>query len=117
MVDRRPERHGRGDGRRRGAARTGSAHRATRLPRRPFDTDHPENPLGDHMTAEQSSRPGPGVRGMRRKAIDTTRLVDTRFLEGREDALPLVFAPAVDNVDLAEWAASHRDEIEAGLDR
>jgi len=64
---------------------------------------------------------GPGARSgalrtMRRKAIDTTRLVDTRFLPGREDALPLVFEPAVEGVDLAEWATGHRDEIEAGLD-
>jgi alpha-ketoglutarate-dependent taurine dioxygenase len=54
---------------------------------------------------------------MRRKAIDTTQLVETQFLPGREDALPVVVKPALDNVDLAEWAASHRDEIEGHLDR
>src|SRR3954467_3417492 len=53
---------------------------------------------------------------MRRKAIDTSRLVETEFLPGREGALPLVFVPVVDNVDLAEWAASQRAEIEGHLD-
>ncbi len=65
-------------------------------------------------TEERSPRP---MRAMRRKAIDTTRLVDTRFMPGLEDSLPLVLVPAVDNVDLAEWASSHRAEIEAHLDR
>jgi alpha-ketoglutarate-dependent taurine dioxygenase len=54
---------------------------------------------------------------MRRKAIDTRRLVETRFLPGREEAMPLVFVPALDDVDLAEWCASHRAEIEGHLDR
>ena len=70
------------------------------------------------MSAEHPpERRGGGLRTMRRKAIDTTRLVTTQFLPGRDDALPLVLVPAVDNVDLAEWAASHRAEIEAHLDR
>src|SRR3954452_7121233 len=57
-----------------------------------------------------------GVRTMRRKAVDTSRLVETQFLPGREGASPLVFVPVVDNVDLAEWAASQRAEIEGHLD-
>jgi alpha-ketoglutarate-dependent taurine dioxygenase len=67
------------------------------------------------MSTDQ--RPARPMRGMRRKAIDTTEIVQTSFLPGREDALPLVIKPAVDNVDLAEWAASHRDEIDGHLDR
>src|SRR3954454_4143136 len=59
--------------------------------------------------------PEQGVRTMRRKAIDTSRLVETQFLPGRDGALPLVFVPVMDNVDLAEWAASHRAEIEGHL--
>lgn len=66
------------------------------------------------MTEQTPARP---VRAMRRKSIDTTTLVDTRFLPGLEDTSPLVLVPAVDNVDLAEWAASHRGEIEGHLDR
>ena len=65
-------------------------------------------------TSESSSRP---MRAMRRKAIDTTRLVETKFMPGLEESLPLVLVPVVENVDLAEWATSHRDEIEAHLDR
>jgi alpha-ketoglutarate-dependent taurine dioxygenase len=67
------------------------------------------------MSTDQ--RPGRPMRAMRRKAIDTTTLVETGFFPGLEDSLPLVLTHAVDNVDLAEWAASHRDEIEGHLDR
>jgi alpha-ketoglutarate-dependent taurine dioxygenase len=65
-------------------------------------------------TDQRSARP---IRGMRRRAIDTSQLVETRFMPGLEDSLPLVLVPGVDNVDVAEWAASHRDEIEGHLDR
>jgi alpha-ketoglutarate-dependent taurine dioxygenase len=67
------------------------------------------------MSTQQ--RPAGPMRGMRRKAIDATRLVETSFLPGREGALPLVLVPAVDNVDLADWASSHRDELEGHIDR
>jgi alpha-ketoglutarate-dependent taurine dioxygenase len=77
-----------------------------------MSTDHPEE-----GAEQQLERPVRGVRTMRRKAIDTTQLVETHFLRGREGALPLVFVPAIDNVDLAEWAASHRAEIESNLDQ
>ncbi|MGH2849849.1 MAG: TauD/TfdA family dioxygenase, partial [Solirubrobacteraceae bacterium] len=54
---------------------------------------------------------------MRRKAVETTNLVETGFLAGHEDSMPLVITPAVDNVDLPQWCASHKDEIDGYLDR
>jgi alpha-ketoglutarate-dependent taurine dioxygenase len=54
---------------------------------------------------------------MRRKAVQTTELVQTGFLPGNEERIPLVMTPAVDNVDLAGWCASHAEEVERYLDR
>ena len=54
---------------------------------------------------------------MRRKAVATTELVQTGFLPGHEEELPLVIRPAVDNVDLAEWCSAHTDDLERYLDR
>ena len=65
-------------------------------------------------TRERPSRP---MRGMRRKTIDASHLVETSFLPGHENGLPLVLVPAVENVDLAEWALSHRDELEGYINR
>jgi alpha-ketoglutarate-dependent taurine dioxygenase len=62
----------------------------------------------------RASRP---MRGVRRKAIDTTNVVETGFAPGLEESLPLIIKPTVENVDLAEWAAGHRDEIERHLGR
>jgi alpha-ketoglutarate-dependent taurine dioxygenase len=69
------------------------------------------------MSAQQgtSSAPG-GLRGMRRKAVQTTDLAHTGFLPGNEDRLPLVITPAVENVDLAAWCSSHIDDVESHLD-
>jgi alpha-ketoglutarate-dependent taurine dioxygenase len=47
---------------------------------------------------------------MRRKAVDVTKLVETSVIDG--NPLPLMVRPAMEGVDLAEWAASHRDEVE-----
>jgi alpha-ketoglutarate-dependent taurine dioxygenase len=58
-----------------------------------------------------------GLRGMRRKAVQTTELTQLGFLPGNEEHLPLVITPAVDNVDLAAWCASHAEEVEGHLDR
>jgi alpha-ketoglutarate-dependent taurine dioxygenase len=58
-----------------------------------------------------------GLRGMRRKAVQTTELVHTGFLPGNEEHMPLVITPAVDNVDLAAWCASHMEEFEGYMDR
>jgi alpha-ketoglutarate-dependent taurine dioxygenase len=54
---------------------------------------------------------------MRRKAVQTTELAQLGFLPGSEEHLPLVVTPAVDNVDLAAWCASHAEEVEGHLDR
>jgi alpha-ketoglutarate-dependent taurine dioxygenase len=54
---------------------------------------------------------------MRRKAVATTNLVETGFIPGNEGRLPLLITPAVDNVDLAGWCASHTDEIDSYLDQ
>jgi alpha-ketoglutarate-dependent taurine dioxygenase len=54
---------------------------------------------------------------MRRKAVQTTELIQTGFLPDNEERLPLMVTPAVDNVDLAAWCASHSDDVERYLDR
>ncbi len=70
------------------------------------------------MSAEHgSSGMGGGLRGMRRKAVGSTELVRTGFLPGNEEKMPLVITPAVDNVDLAAWCASHKDELDGYFDR
>jgi alpha-ketoglutarate-dependent taurine dioxygenase len=66
--------------------------------------------------SSQPSGPG-GLRGMRRKAVETTNLVQTGFVPGREGKFPLVITPAVDNVDLAGWCASHKDELDGYFGR
>jgi alpha-ketoglutarate-dependent taurine dioxygenase len=50
------------------------------------------------------------------KAVSLTpkELVKTELLQPGE-TLPLVIRPAVDDIDLAEWARGHRDFIEANL--
>jgi alpha-ketoglutarate-dependent taurine dioxygenase len=68
------------------------------------------------MSAERSSGPS-GLRTMRRKAVATTNLVETGFIPGNEGRLPLLITPAVDNVDLAGWCASHTEEIDSYLDQ
>ena len=62
------------------------------------------------MSAEQgTSSVGGGLRGMRRKAVQTTQLVQADSLPGHEGKVPLVVTPAIDNVDLAAWCASNRN--------
>ncbi|HEV2705166.1 MAG TPA: TauD/TfdA family dioxygenase [Pyrinomonadaceae bacterium] len=52
----------------------------------------------------------------RRSAVNLSELslVKTDYLTP-EDGMPLVIRPAVADVDLADWAASHRSEIESHL--
>jgi len=59
----------------------------------------------------------PGLGQVRRRAVDSTRLVETGFAPGAEGRLPLVVTPAVDGVDLARWCAANAAELEAHLDR
>lgn len=55
-----------------------------------------------------------GIRGARRgQQIAEVELVRTSLPEGA--ALPLVYSPAGSGVDLAEWAAEHRDEVLAAV--
>jgi alpha-ketoglutarate-dependent taurine dioxygenase len=70
------------------------------------------------MSAQQgtSSLTG-GPRAMRRKAVPTTELVQTGFLPGNDQHLPLVITPAVDNVDLAGWCAAHKEDVERYLNQ
>ena len=65
------------------------------------------------MSAQQgtSSVTG-GPRGMRRKTLQTTELVQTSFLPGKGERVPLVITPAADNVDLAGWCSSRAEEVE-----
>jgi hypothetical protein len=54
---------------------------------------------------------------MRRRAVGSTELVKTAFMPGREEKLPLLITPGIDNVDLAAWCASNKDQVEMYLDR
>lgn len=58
-----------------------------------------------------------GIRGMRRRQVATTRLIETSFLPGHEEQMPLIVRPAVENVDLAEWCAANKEELDGYLDR
>lgn len=69
------------------------------------------------MSQQGMAGSGAGLRGMRRKAVETTELVHTSFLPGREEKMPLVITPAVDNVDLAAWAQANRAQLEEYFDR
>jgi alpha-ketoglutarate-dependent taurine dioxygenase len=70
------------------------------------------------MSAQQGpSGATGGLRGMRRKAVEATELVQNGFLPGKDGHLPLVITPAVDNVDLAAWCASNMEAVESHLDR
>jgi alpha-ketoglutarate-dependent taurine dioxygenase len=69
------------------------------------------------MSTEEPTRTIGGLRGARRQAVDTTRLIDTSFVEGNEDSMPLVITPAVENVALADWCASNKAELDGYFDR
>jgi alpha-ketoglutarate-dependent taurine dioxygenase len=66
--------------------------------------------MSETGTGEGARKPA-GIGTMRRKAVDVTKLVETSTIDG--NPLPLIVRPAMEGVDLAEWAASHRDEVEA----
>ncbi len=68
------------------------------------------------MSTEPTSGPG-GLRGMRRKAVATTKLVETGFVPGNAGRFPIMLTPAVDNVDLAAWCASHKEELDDYFDK
>ncbi len=58
-----------------------------------------------------------GIRGMRRQQVATTSLIETGFLPGNDERMPLIVRPAVENVDLAEWCAANKEELNGYLDR
>ena len=68
-------------------------------------------------TGQAAGGAASGLRGMRRKAVTTARLVQTGFLPGNDGVMPLVITPAVDNVDLVTWCESNRAEIDGYLDK
>ena len=69
------------------------------------------------MSADASNVSAGGLRGMRRRAVSATELVTTGFVAGNEGNLPLMITPAVENVDLAAWCTSHREELNRHFDQ
>jgi alpha-ketoglutarate-dependent taurine dioxygenase len=69
------------------------------------------------MSAELGASGPAGLRGMRRKAVQTTQLVEIGSVPGNAGSFPRLITPAVDNVDLAAWCAEHKDEIDGYFDR
>ena len=68
----------------------------------------------EHGTSGSSVIGGP--RGMRRKAVRATELVQTGFLSNNEGRLPLLITPAVDNVDVTGWCARNAADVEHYLE-
>jgi len=64
--------------------------------------------------SEAGTKPS-GLGTMRRRAVDVTELVQTSLIN--DNLLPLVVRPATDGVDLAAWAASNRDQVDAWFDK
>ena len=67
------------------------------------------------MSTGNSERQTPSLGKIRRKAVDVGKLIETSTIGGNE--MPLVVTPAVDGVDLADWAANNRDELDGYFDR
>ena len=65
--------------------------------------------------SEQGGRKPSGLGTMRRKAVDVAQLIETSLID--DNRLPLVVRPSVDGVDLADWATSHRDEVDGWFDK
>jgi alpha-ketoglutarate-dependent taurine dioxygenase len=65
--------------------------------------------------SEEPIRRSPGLSGARRKAVDLTQLVNTRTIG--DGVLPLVIEPAVEGVDLAEWTATNREQVDTHFDK
>jgi len=69
------------------------------------------------MTDSETTQTIGGLRSVRRRGIDTTRLIQTSFVAGNDERLPLVVTPAAPGVGLAEWCAGNRNEVEGWFDR
>jgi alpha-ketoglutarate-dependent taurine dioxygenase len=67
------------------------------------------------MTVEDQGRKGPGLRGIRRSAVDASApLVQTSFMN--DEHIPIVVTPGQADVDLAEWARGNLEQIERWQD-
>jgi amino acid adenylation domain-containing protein len=68
------------------------------------------------INEERRSRKLGSLRSARRQTVDLAELelVKTGFLDGAH-GMPLLVEPALDGVDLAEWAAGSRDRIDGWL--
>ena len=70
------------------------------------------------MSDRLSSRPRMGTRfpgAAKVVSFSNENVVRTAFLDGAEDRLPLVLRPGVEGVDVAVWAAGHRDVVQRHL--
>lgn len=66
------------------------------------------------MGSEQGQRQQIGLGNIKRKPVDVTRLVKTETIGG--NSMPLVMTPAVEGVDLSDWVASNREELDRYFD-
>jgi len=56
-----------------------------------------------------------GLGSTRRRAVSTAELIETSVID--ENPLPLVARPGMPGVDLAEWAGSHRQQLDEWFDK
>jgi acyl-CoA synthetase (AMP-forming)/AMP-acid ligase II/NAD(P)-dependent dehydrogenase (short-subunit alcohol dehydrogenase family)/alpha-ketoglutarate-dependent taurine dioxygenase len=70
-------------------------------------------PMSDTVNQPPATK---GLRSIKRKAVDVaqTSMVKTSTVNP-DQPLPLVLTPALENVDLADWAGSHRAYVEDQL--
>ena len=61
------------------------------------------------MSTGNSERQTPSLGKIKRKAVDVGKLIETSTIGGNE--MPLIVTPAIDGVDLADWAANNRAEL------
>jgi alpha-ketoglutarate-dependent taurine dioxygenase len=68
------------------------------------------------MSEQEAQQAGPGLRGIRRKAVDLSGpLVETSFFDG--GTMPIIVTPSAGNVDLAEWARNNQEQITQWQDK
>jgi alpha-ketoglutarate-dependent taurine dioxygenase len=67
------------------------------------------------VSTGNSERQTPSLGKIKRKAVDVGKLIETSTIGGNE--MPLIVTPAIDGVDLADWAANNRAELDGYFDR
>lgn len=67
------------------------------------------------MSTEPTIRKSPGLGAVRRRAVNVERLVETSLIDGGN--LPLMVQPAVEGVDLADWATTNHEELNGYFDK